>query len=351
MMGVLLKIALALLALGMIAPPAASSSVKRLGNNLYAFISDNDSSSNSVFLVGPESILVVDTGFDGKEAAKLLAAIRTVSSLPVQYIVNTHYHRDHQAGNGIVGPGATVISTEWTRERTVKFVSEDLPRMEARLTGSALESLRSTRYRPATETFTDRLTLHLGDNEVDIYYPGKAHTLGDAVVYFSPQRVVATGDLFLNNSSPAMDEGSVMNWIKALEALLARPIEYAVPGHFEVATKSGLQRFHDYLADLRDQVAALVTSGASLSEVRERIDMSKYRDFRQYPRFGATFKDNAEAIFNELSQKRPPARGMSGKLQFVGRIDACSGGSEAGNIRAPSDEVRWQPAGPDGQAR
>jgi len=57
---------------------------------------DNDGSANSTFLVGKEAILVVDTGVDAKEGGKLLAAIRGVSNLPVKYIVNTHYHPDHQ---------------------------------------------------------------------------------------------------------------------------------------------------------------------------------------------------------------------------------------------------------------
>ena len=78
---------------------SATPSVKSIGPGLYAYISDNDSSSNATFLVGSKGILVVDTGFDGQEGGKLLQAIRGVSSLPVQFIVNTHYHRDHQGGN------------------------------------------------------------------------------------------------------------------------------------------------------------------------------------------------------------------------------------------------------------
>lgn len=297
-----IRILAVILVMSVAAPPPRAPLARKIGENLYAYISDNDSSSNSAFLVFPDGILVVDTGFDATEGAKLLRAIRSVSSLPIRFIVNTHYHRDHQAGNGIVGPDAIVITTDWTRQRTVGFLAGEFPQMENRLTGRALESWRSARYRPATVTFADRMTLYLGGNIVEIYHPGKAHTMGDAVVYFSPQRVVATGDLFLTNSCPAMDDGSVLNWITALEALLARPIDSVVPGHFEVASRAELRRFHDYLADLRDEVARMRAAGASLSEVRERIRMPKYRDFRQYPQFGATFKDNAEVLFRELSK-------------------------------------------------
>jgi len=101
---------------------SATPSVKSIGPGLYAYISDNDSSSNATFLVGSKGILVVDTGFDGQEGGKLLQAIRGVSSLPVQFIVNTHYHRDHQGGNSVVGPSAVVISTDYTRDRTLAVI-------------------------------------------------------------------------------------------------------------------------------------------------------------------------------------------------------------------------------------
>src|ERR1700675_1391328 len=93
--------------------------VDSLGPNLYAYISDNDGSANSTFLIGPKSILVVDSGIDRTEGEKLLREIRKISPLPVAYIVNTHYHPDHQGGNGVVGPDATIISSPFTREKTI----------------------------------------------------------------------------------------------------------------------------------------------------------------------------------------------------------------------------------------
>lgn len=88
--------------------------VHKITENLYAYISENDSSSNSTFLITSEGILVVDTGLNEEEGRRLLAEIRKVSNLPVRYIVNTHYHPDHRGGNNVVGPGATVISTTFT---------------------------------------------------------------------------------------------------------------------------------------------------------------------------------------------------------------------------------------------
>jgi cyclase len=267
----------------------AAPQAKQIGPGIYAYISDNDGSANSTFLVGNKGILVVDTGFDATEGAKLLQAIHGVSSLPVEYIVNTHYHRDHQGGNSVVGPAAVVISTDWTRERTLEVIRSS-PAQEHSL------------FRPADLTFVEKLTVHLDPYSAEVYFPGKAHTSGDALVYFPQQRAIAMGDLFLNGSSPAMDVGSVENWIHALDQVLERPLDTAVPGHFELGTKKDVQRFRDYLSDLFTQVEDLSRKGATLAEVRRDIHMEKYRDLRQYPQYHATFADNAEVIYQQLQQ-------------------------------------------------
>ena len=268
----------------------ASPVPKQIGPGLYAYISDNDGSANSTFLVGKDGILVVDTGVDAKEGGKLLTAIRSVSNLPVKYIVNTHYHPDHQGGNSVVGPAAVVISTEWTREHTIP-----MSRSQPAANGS--------RFQPADVTFTDQLTLHLEPYTAKIYFPGKAHTSGDALVYFPEQRAIATGDLFLTRSSPAIDHGSVKSWITALDQVLELPVDSIVPGHFELAGKPELKRFRDYLSDLYTQVHNLYEKRATLEEVRRDIHMEKYSDFRQYPKYEATFADNAETIYHELQQQ------------------------------------------------
>jgi len=111
---------------------------------------------------------------------------------------------------------------------------------------------------------------------------------------------MAMGDLFLNRSSPAMDLGSVSNWINSLEEVLKKPLVVAVPGHFELGTKADLERFRDYLRDLYSQVEKLKKSGANLEQTKAQLRMEKYKDFRQYPQYQATFADNAEVIYKEL---------------------------------------------------
>ncbi|PYV89474.1 MAG: hypothetical protein DMG90_11200 [Acidobacteria bacterium] len=282
---------LSALIVAMAAPAYSAPQVHPLGPGLYAYISDNDASANSTFLVGTKAILVVDTGLNQQEGEKLLHAIRDLSPLPIQYIVNTHYHPDHQGGNSTVGPSAIVINTDWTRERTMQVIN-------------SLPASERGRFRPADLTFQQRITIQLDPYQADIYFPGKAHTSGDALVYFPHQRAIAMGDLFLNRSSPAMDQGSAKTWIEALDAALKLPLEQVVPGHFELATKADLSRFRNYLNDLYQQVYALTEKGATIEQVKQGVHMEQYQDFRQYPKYEATFADNAATIYSQIKEQK-----------------------------------------------
>jgi cyclase len=261
-----------------------AASVHKIGSDLYAYISDNDASANSTFLVSEQGILVVDTGLNKQEGRKLLDEIRKISPAPVRWIVNTHYHPDHRGGNSVVGPDAVIISTAFTRAQ-----------------------LASSTYRDSVNETVgpSGVVLYVGGHEVRIYHPGPAHTRGDLVVYFPDQHAIATGDLFLTRSCPAMDDGDMENWIVALDQMLTLPLEHVVPGHFELATKNELQRFHDYLASLRDQVARMRNNGLPLEKVQKSLVLSAYKDFRQFPQYEATFKDNAAAYYKQLESSKP----------------------------------------------
>ena len=293
----------AFIVLFMITAPIAATAapqVEQLGPRLYAYISDNDGSANSTFLVGESGILVVDTGLNRTEGEKLLREIRKLSDKPIEYIINTHYHPDHQGANGVVGPNAIVISSPFTRERTLALAAQ----IKAHAT-AATATGNEFAFRAATETFTKELTIYLGDDPVEIYAAWPAHTMGDVYVYFANQRAVACGDIFMNNASPAMDQGSAEHWIEDLNTILTLRADHFVPGHFAVGTRETIQRFRDYMADLYKQVEALSKEGESEEQVRQKIQMRKYADFRQYPKYEATFADNAASIYRQLHSAKP----------------------------------------------
>jgi cyclase len=271
----------------LLAGAGASASTQKIGPDLYAYISENDASANSTFLVSEKGILVVDTGLNAREGRKLMEEIRRVSAAPVRWIVNTHYHPDHRGGNGVVGPDAVVISTAFTRTHAGNVAP-----------GFALN-----------ETVGPKgLTLYVGGHEVQVYHPGPAHTMGDLVVYFPEQHAIATGDLFLTNSCPAMDAGDLETWIGALNQMLFMPIDHVVPGHFALATKKELGHFRDYLAQLQKQVGRMYRDGMSVDEVKKNLVMTDFADLRQFPQYEATFADNAATYYHQMEQRKAPRR-------------------------------------------
>jgi cyclase len=260
---------------------------QRIGQDLYACISSNDASANSTFLVGKAAILLVDSGLNPTEAEKCLAQIQSISKLPIRYVVNTHYHLDHQGGNKLYAPTADIVSTAWTRQRTVEMLESAPPHFPSSVV-------------PATITFDHSLTIYLEPYTAEIVSAGPAHTLGDAYVYFPEQKAIATGDLFLNGSCPAMDQGSVKNWIAALNSFLSRPVDTFVPGHFSVGSRSDVEFFRDYLVDLTEQVSALVAAGDSIDQVKKEVKAGRFSGLRQYPKYDATIQDNAASIYDQL---------------------------------------------------
>lgn len=271
----------------------ASASVQKIAPDLYAYISENDSSANSTFLISEKGVLVVDTGLNVAQGRKLLEEIREITPLPVRWIVNTHYHPDHRGGNSVVGPDAVIISTRYTRSRILQSLQEQ----------AAKDGWRPPPEYELNENIGGEISIHLGNHEVRIYHPGPAHTLGDLVVYFPDQHAIATGDLFLTNSCPAMDDGDLENWVRALDHMLDLPVEHVVPGHFELATKKELRHFRDYLAELRDQVDRMHGKGFKLAQVQGGLALRQYADLRQFPKYEATFSDNAAAYYGQLQRK------------------------------------------------
>jgi cyclase len=286
-------VALVLLSLAQVSA-VAGGPVQKIGPDLYAYIATNDSSANSTFLVSDRGVLVVDPGLNDEEGRKLLNEIRKISSQPVRWIVNTHYHPDHRGGNSGLSEDAVIISTAFTREQVLRDGKSHTPSDYA---------INETLDNQAASVNKD-LVLYLGSHEVRIYHPGPAHTRGDLVVYFPDQHAVSTGDLFLNNSCPFMDDGDMENWVAALDHILVLPVDHVVPGHFAVAEKQDLRRFRDYLAALRDQVAGMVRQGKTLEQVKASLDVRKFNGLRQFPQYEATFADNAAAYYHQLLARR-----------------------------------------------
>ena len=218
------------------------------------------SGSNAGFVIGTDSVLVIDTFENSPAAQKLLTAIRQKTTLPVRFVVNTHYHLDHVAGNGIfAAAGATILAQQsvrkWERTENLKFFGDKITTQQR----SFVETLRLPDV-----TYSQGVTLSLGgDRAVELRaMPG--HTGGDTVVYDAESDVVYCGDLFWNHTLPNLIDASTKEWIQTLDTLVKDyPSAVFVPGHGDNPGKADdVRAFRDYLWFLRESIRKAQAGGA-----------------------------------------------------------------------------------------
>ena len=244
----------------------------RLDERVYAMIAYGPSSAeglgaNSGFVVGDESVLVVDSRFSYNHARQLLKAIRSVTDLPVRYLVNTHYHPDHVWGNSIFrAEGAIILARPETSIEMERFSPVYMDYYRGRKP-EVYEIIKDVEPAFPDSFVADELRLDLGGIEAVVNFFGPAHTAGDLVVSVPSKGIVFTGGLISNGYHPNMgDQGAdFMNWLAVLDRLADSKPKIVVPGQGPAGDEGmiGLQR--SYLVNLAALTVDSIRRGRSLS--------------------------------------------------------------------------------------
>src|SRR5580693_6099374 len=242
-------------------PTALTFALKPLGHGVYAAIDDakGEAGANAGFIIGDDGVAVIDT-FENPDASKqMLAEIRKLTQLPIKFVVNTHYHIDHVAGNSLFQQNGAVVFAQrnvraWIHTENLKFFGKDIKAEDRTM----VEMLGAP-----DAVYDSGVTLFLGSRRIDVrVFPG--HTGGDSVVFIPDANVVFTGDLFWRNTLPNLIDATTSAWIPTLNAVTAAaPNATYVPGHGDVGTAEDVKNFRDYLAFLREQIAAVVQQNKS----------------------------------------------------------------------------------------
>jgi len=212
------------------------------------------SGGNVGVLVGDDGVLMVDDQF-APLTEKLVAAIRTVSSEPIRFVINTHIHGDHNGGNeNLAAMGVPIVAHDNVR---VRMAASDPPRPAA--------------GRPVL-TYADAVTFHLNGQDIRVIKMPPAHTDGDSIVHFTGSDVIHAGDVFRTTGYPGVDAangGTVAGTIAALDAIiaLAGPSTRIVPGHGVVSSRDDVIEFRGMVAEVRDRISALIRQGMTLEQV------------------------------------------------------------------------------------
>jgi cyclase len=276
---------------------------------------DRFNDSNSTVVIMTDGVLVVDTQSTLTEARAEVKAIKHLTSKPVRWVINTHWHNDHIQGNQVYReafPGVQFLAQANTRRdmefraaRELREQVEGLPgqlkqyrqllaagvgsdgrpldenrrrivEMRLRTFSKQLPDLRHTHIVLPDVTFDTFMSLFSSGREIRLtHYPG--HTEGDVVVFLPDEKILIAGDLL--DDMPYTGDGSPSGLVETLNRLDALNFDLVVPGH------GGIEKGHDHLrliASLFEsiilQVKKDVAKGLSLPETKDDVNVHGFRE-------------------------------------------------------------------------
>jgi cyclase len=261
-------------------------------DNVYVLIG---AGGNTTVQVGDDGVLVVDTKLPAASQV-LLDAIRQISSKPIRYVINTHWHGDHVGGNELIakagstiaggnvsgaiadaGEGAAVIAHENVLTRMSG--QDDPPPFEAW---------------PTTTLFMPQKDLFFNGEPIEILHQPAAHTDGDSIVFFRRSDVISTGDVFTTTAYPVIrpeDGGSIDGVIAALNRIIEITVPeekqeggtLVIPGHGRVCDEADVVEYRDMVTIIRDRIMSMIEMDMTLAQVQAAKPTADYDG-----RYGAT---------------------------------------------------------------
>jgi glyoxylase-like metal-dependent hydrolase (beta-lactamase superfamily II) len=269
--------------------------------------------SNGGLVAGADSAVLIDTLWDIRLTARMLAAIRERVTVPIETVVNTHSDGDHVWGNQLLAEAgfvATSAAARLIREESPEQIARFkalarvlrrlaslplpvvgrlelplLPRLPTRDLGDYVGAMLAPYdfsgivVTPPAQEFDHKLTLTATGRDLHLIEVGPAHTAGDLIVHVPDVRVCFAADVLFVGVAPVMWAGPTATWIAALERILALDVDLVVPGHGPIGGRSEVELLRDYLLWLEAAARPRLAAGQSVADVaRELLHCREYRD-------------------------------------------------------------------------
>ena len=334
---------LTLLALLVAAGPAVGENnqrqVTKLTDGVYVIqhknSNDGNVSGNTTVIIGDREVFVVDSCYLPSSAREDIAQIRQWTDKPVGYLLNTHFHNDHNNGNKTyldAFPSLAIIAQEETRkdmdliqpgniergprqlaatiaafkqgkdQRGQPLSADDKKQVQELLPGleQLEEEFKTLVYQPPTLTFTDKLDIDIGNREVQVKHLGRGNTPGDAIVYLPKEKIIVAGDLLVH-PIPYTYDGYPVEWVRTLQTMAELDAQTIVPGHGTILhDKTYLYLVADLFKSAVEQMRARIRQIGhpgfhSLEDVKGSVDLTRFR-----MRFAGDDKD-LQAEFDDMT--------------------------------------------------
>jgi len=219
--------------------------------------------ANMGFIVGSRCVAVVDTGGAYVIGRALRAAIRSITSVPVCFVINTHMHPDHVFGNAaFIADHPQFVG----HQRLADALRRRGPNYVAALHRELGELADGSEIVLPTRTVTTIDTLDLGGRVIELRAWRTAHTDNDVTVLDKTTGTMFIGDLAFVGHLPVVD-GNLRGFIAVTDELSGMRIAHPVPGHGRAgAWPEALAPQGRYLRALAADVRAAIKAKRTLSE-------------------------------------------------------------------------------------
>lgn len=284
-----------------------------LGRGAFAWLQPSGTwgYSNAGLVIDGDQALLVDTLFDERLTAGMLAAMRAATGFGadrIGLVVNTHSNGDHTFGNRLATNAVIYASAAAAEEMR----AEGNPQMLAAMMKNADSmgevgaffkkifgafDFAGVTMRLPDRTFTGELTLTVGGKQVHLLQVGPAHTAGDVIAYVPANRVVYTGDILFIDGTPIAWAGPVSNWIAACDRIMALDAEVIVPGHGPITDQAGVKRMQDYLVYVDRETRKRHAAGMNSWEAAQDIQLDSFGAWEDPERLAVT----VDTIYRELN--------------------------------------------------
>ena len=263
-------------------PPAGPNvaNIEKIKDNLY--LVTGGGGNTAVYVTG-NGVVLVDTKNPNWGQA-ILDQVKTVTDKPVTHIINTHVHGDHTGSNDFFPAAVEIVA-----HANVKTRMGSMPQF-----ASAPQAFPD-------QTYTDKLTVLGGNEAIDLYHFGKAHTDGDTYVVFRSLKVMHAGDTFPRKSTPFIDRSNGGNGVLYPETLAkvaanVKDVDTVIPGHSAVTTWAAFVEYGEFMTALVDQVKQAKAAGKTAEQAVAEFKLpEKYKDYGTQ-----SLKDNVPAIYADL---------------------------------------------------
>jgi glyoxylase-like metal-dependent hydrolase (beta-lactamase superfamily II) len=241
----------------------------KLSDNAYAYTAEGD--PNTGVIVGDNAVMVIDTQATPVMAEDVIRRIRTVTDLPIKYVLMSHYHAVRVLGASAYRP-QEIIASQDTYDLIVERGAQDMKSEIERFPRlfQAVETIPGLTW--PTMTFKGEMTLWLGKLEVRLIQLGRGHTKGDTVAWLPAQKILFSGDLVEFDATPYAGDAYFGDWPKTLDNVAALEPVALVPGRGAALTspemvQRGLAGTRAFVSDLYASVKAGAAQGKDLRAI------------------------------------------------------------------------------------